>query len=856
MNLSRNWLKEFVQIDADDHSFAEAMTMSGTKVEATHRPMAELHNIVIGQVVSMKKHENSDHMFVCQVNVGEKPLQIVTGAQNVTEKDLVPVALPDSVVAGGKEIKSGELRGEKSEGMLCSLGELGLDIRDFPYAIEDGIWIIQEEDAVIGADIRSITGLEDSIVEFEITPNRVDCYSILGLVREVAVTYGKTFQQPTPVVKATCQDNLMELLDVEVQEGDPSKDTICPRYTARMVRNVKIAPSPRWLRERLRSCNVRPINNIVDITNYVMLEYGQPMHAFDYRYIKGNKIIVRESFEGETVITLDGIVRTPPTGSLVIADESKALGLAGIMGGENSEIQEDTVDIVLESATFHSKAIRDCANALGMRTDASGLFEKGLNPLNTLPALDRACELIELLEAGEVVEGTIDCLQEVENDLFIPFVPQKINKLLGTDLTGEEMWNYLEPLGFVLAELTENEEENGTKGGKTDVALLENGHYYAKIPWWRTDMEWYIDHTESKRQLEENAKKGPDENGVIMLGCLPPFAHYSHLAEEVARFYGYDKIPTTFMRGETTQGGFLPEEMVERQVGSLCRAMGYSEIITYSFISPSDLDKIRLSDTDSRRNTMKILNPLGEDTSIMRTTLMPSMMDILTRNHNNRNTEVRLYELGRTYFQKEDGLAREKKVLTMGGYGETMDFFTLKGGVETLLKKLRIDSVSFHPQKENTFFHTGRCATIQVKGKEIGVLGQVHPLVAKNYGISGEFFYGELSMESVMELVGKVPQYQPLPKFPPVNRDIALLCDETTAVGDLSACIQEAGSEILREVTLFDIYQGKGIPEGKKSVAFNLILRSDAGSLTGEEADSEIATILKALEQKLSAVLR
>ncbi len=799
MNISRNWLSKFVDCsDIDAHTFSEAMTLSGSKVEATHVPMAELKNIVVGQVVSMKKHENSDHMFLCQVNVGNETLQIVTGAQNVAEGNLVPVALHNSVVAGGKEIKSGELRGEKSHGMLCSLGELGLDLRDYPQAIEDGIWIIAPtltEEYTLGEDIRLITGLDDQVVEFEITPNRPDCLSVIGLAREVAATFGKEFRyHPEEIkVEAKCQDSLVELLDVETPDGD-----LCPRYTARMVRNVKIQPSPPWMRQALRNCGVRPVNNIVDITNYVMLEYGQPMHAFDYRYVKGGKIQVRRALEGETLVTLDGQERTLTTDMLVIADQERAVGLAGIMGGENSEIVDDTVDVVFESANFLGSSVRKTAVALGMRTDASGKFEKGLDPMNTLPAVEYACALVEQIGAGEVVEGIIDNLNYVPHPTVLALEGDSINKLLGTEIPIPEMQSFLEKIGFQASDAS---------------AVV--------VPSWRGDVE-----------------------------------HYTDLAEEVARFYGYNNIPTTAMRGQTTQGGFSASELVERELGALCRAMGYSEIITYSFISPTYLDKIRMSDQDPRRNSLRILNPLGEDTSMMRTTVLPSMLDILERNYNYRNPTAKLYELGRTYFQREDGLAEEPKVLSLGAYGKDMDFFQLKGAVETLLKKLRITQVSFVPEKENPSYHGGRCGKIFIDGVELGVLGQIHPLVAKNYGVEDALYCAELSLNVLLEKTGSVPQYQALPKFPGITRDIALLCDEALTVGAMQACIQEAGSELLRDVTLFDIYRGKGIPETKKSVAFNLVLRSDTGSLTGEEADAEVAGILSALETKLSAVLR
>lgn len=797
MNLSMKWLGNYVpNLEIDTHTFSEEMTLSGSKVEAVHTPMAELKNIVVGKVLSMKKHENSDHMFICQIDVGTGTnLQIVTGAQNVAEGNLVPVALDGSVVAGGKEIFSGELRGETSQGMLCSLGELGLDLRDYPDAIEDGIWIITQENAKIGEDIRKITGLDDAVVEFEITPNRPDCLSVLGLAREVAATFDRPFAyKPEDItVKANCKDSLATLLDIETPDPD-----LCPRYTARMVRNVKIQPSPDWMRQCLRNMGVRPVNNIVDITNYVMLEYGQPMHAFDYRYVKDGNIIVRRATEGEVLTTLDGVERKLTSEMLVIADGEKAVGLAGIMGGENSEIVADTVDVIFESANFLGSSVRKTAVALGMRTDASGKFEKGLDPMNTLPALERACALVEELGAGDVVEGIMDTLNFVPHPTVLALEPEKINGLLGTKIETSEMKTILEKIGF-----TVDDKEQVT------------------VPSWRADVE-----------------------------------HYSDLAEEVARFHGYNNIPTTFMRGETTQGGYLPEELVEREIGSLCRAMGYSEIITYSFISPSYLDKIRMPADDSRRTALKILNPLGEDTSMMRTTVLPSMLEILTRNYNYRNPSAYLYELGRTYFKGEGGLAEEPKVLSLGSYGKDSDFFSLKGAVETLLSRLRVKGVTFTPETANPSYHGGRCAKVLVNGSELGVLGQVHPLVAKNYGVDDELYCAELSLSVLLSVTGSVPQYVPLPKFPAMTRDIALLCDKAITVGQLQACIQEAGSPLLREVSLFDIYQGKGVAEDKKSVAFNLVLRSDEGSLTGEEADAEIATILKALETKLSAVLR
>ena len=697
MNLSRKWLQEFVSVDANDKDFAEAMTLSGSKVELTHDLGEEISNVVVGQIVSMVRHPNSDHMWICQLDVGQpEPVQIVTGAWNIHEGDVVPVALHKSTLPGGKKIEKGKLRGEVSNGMLCSLKELNLDERDFPYAvitpaallndykpldpnkpsipadikagdkvfgpvvcaqveavkaaqdgrwtcslsyaeqdgpsgaivttpcsnihagdlvayntrsniictledlhaqqaefphcIPDGIFVLREEGVKPGDDIKGVIGADDHVVEFEITPNRPDCLSVIGLAREAAATYNVPLTLHEPEVKGGGEGSLVELLDVETPASD-----LCPRYTARMVRNVKIGPSPKWMRERLRTMGVRPINNIVDITNYVMLEYGQPMHAFDYRYVKGGKIIVRRAAEGEELTTLDGQVRKLSANHLVIADETRAVGLAGIMGGENSEIVADTTDVVFESACFDGTCIRKGALALGMRTEASAKFEKGLDPMNTLPAVERACELVELLGAGQVVDGVIDILNHVPQPHVIRMDPERVNALLGTHIPAVDQYRYLARVNIVT-------EGHDFPDGPADVV----------IPSWRGDVEGIAD-----------------------------------LAEEVARFYGYNNIPTTLMRGQTTLGGYSGEQKLENLLGSVCRSCGYDEIITYSFISPTWYDKIRWPENDPRRESFKILNPLGEDTSIMRTTVLPSMLEILTRNYNFRNQSARLYELGR-----------------------------------------------------------------------------------------------------------------------------------------------------------------------------------------------------------------
>ena len=799
MLLSRKWLNEFVPVDANDRDFAEDMTLSGSKVEVTEIEGEEISNVVVGRVVEIKRHENSDHMWICQVDVGEEaPVQIVTGAQNVSQGDLVPVAKHNSTLPGGIHIKKGKLRGEVSNGMLCSYKELGMTDNDWPYSIVDGIFLLDSDPDLKakglkpGDEIRAAIGLDDHVVEFEITPNRPDCLSVIGLAREAAVTYGKKISLHEPVVKGGGPGNLSELLDVETPATD-----LCPRYTARMVRNVKIGPSPKWMRDRLRASGVRPINNIVDITNYVMLEYGQPMHAFDYRYVKGGKIVVRRAEDGETLTTLDGNVRNLNSSMLVIADETRAVGLAGIMGGENSEIVEDTVDVVFESANFNGTCIRRTALALGMRTEASAKFEKGLDVLNTLPAVNRACELVEMLGAGEVLDGVIDILNFVPQPKQLALRPEKINELLGTDIDTPEMCRILTELGF------------GVEGETITV------------PSWRGDVE-----------------------------------HYSDLAEEVARFYGYNQIPTTSMKGVTTRGGYSPEQLLERSLGNVCRGMGYDEIITYSFISPTYYDKIRLPEDSPLRKSMKIMNPLGEDTSIMRTTVMPSMLEILTRNYNYRNKSAHLYELGRTYFEREDGMADEPKLLSLGVYGPDESFFTLKGAVETVLESIRAEDVTYEAEKTNPSYHPGRCAKVYVKEQEVGILGQIHPLVAANYGVDAELYYAELRFDALFASRGADPEYTPLPKFPAVTRDIAVLVDVPVTVGALEACIRSAAKGLLKDVTLFDIYQGANLPSGKKSVAFNLVLRADDRSLTAQEADEEVKVVLERLEKDFGATLR
>ena len=792
MKLSREWLGEYTTIGAPDKEYCDAMTMSGSKVEGWEVTGSEISRVVVGRVISMERHTNSDHMWVCKIDVGgERELQIVTGAQNVNIGDLVPVALDGSTLPGGKEIRTGKLRGELSEGMLCSLGELGLEQRDFPYAIEDGIFIL-EEDCLPGDDIREVCGLNDSVVEFEITNNRPDCLSVRGLARESACTFHTPLTFAEPTVTAGHGD-IHEKLSVEIKDAE-----LCPRYTARMVKNIKIAPSPKWMRRRLRASGVRPINNIVDITNYVMLEYGQPMHAFDYACLHDGKIIVRRAEEGESLRTLDGNDHALTPGMLVIADPEGPVALAGVMGGANSEITDETTTIVFESANFLGHSIRKTAIALGMRTDASGRFEKGLDLFATVPAVDRACELVEMLGAGEVFDGTIDVLAKEPETTFIELDDKRINALLGTDIPREFMADTLTSLGFEL-----------------------NGNTLT-VPSWRGDCTMLAD-----------------------------------IAEECARFWGYDKIEATDIRGAATQGGYSEKTLFVRKLGTACRAMGYTEVMTYSFVSPSSLDKIKVPADSPLRDNYRILNPLGEDTSVMRTTALPSMLGVLSTNLNRRNMEAKLYEMA-TVYKKQPGkmLADERTVLTLGAYGGDVDFFALKGAVEALLCAARTPDVRFTADTETAAFHPGRCAAVWSGDTRLGTLGQIHPDVCTAYGLDGATYCAEIDVVLLHDLEGAEPVYTPLPRFPAITRDIAVVCDASVPVGELTECIRKAEKNVLRGVKLFDVYTGVGIPEGKKSVAFSLTLRSDDGTLTDDHAEEAVRAVLDALRENFGAVIR
>lgn len=784
MNLSKKWLRDFVDLDVSDKKFADEMTLSGSKVEAFEVEGHELANIVTGRIDSLERHPDSDHMWICMVNIGkDEPLQIVTGAQNLKAGDVVPVALDDSVVHGGKHIVKGKLRGVESNGMLCSLGELGLTAHDFPYAIEDGIFVLGDDcDKTLGIDIREAIGLNDTVTEFEITSNRPDCLSIIGLAREASATFGVPFKAHEPKVKG-CGGDVNEHLSVEIM--NPER---CYRYCGAVVQNVRVKPSPRWMRERLRACGVRPINNIVDITNYVMLEYGQPMHAFDLRFLEGNSVIVRTAKNGEKITTLDGIERDLTEDMLVIADKNKPVAVAGVMGGEFSGIMDDTNTIVFESACFNGPTTRITAKKLGMRTEASGRYEKELDPNNCMPALLRALELVEELDAGDVVSGIIDCDKSKKWERTLPFEPKWVNDFIGIDVSAEEQKRILEAIDF----------------------KVENGVII--VPSFRNDIE-----------------------------------HQADISEEIARFYGYQNIPDRKLGG-VANAKRTPEQNMERLVSSTLLGCGLSEIATFSFISPKHYDKIRLPKDDPRRTSVTITNPLGEDTSVMRTTVIPSMLDVLSRNYNNRNDAASLFEISNEYiWNGTEKLPDENVKVTLGMYGSDCDFFKLKAVIEELLYVAGVSNYDVAPVTDDPTFHPGRTAEITVNGVRIAYLGEVHPAVLANYSIGTKTYIGQVDFASLLKYGNLKRVYKPLPRFPASSRDLAFVCDIDLPVMTIEKVISKAVGQILEGITLFDVYVGSQIPDKMKSVAFSIKMRAADRTLTDEEADGAMKRAIKAL---------
>ena len=794
MDLPMSWLGDYTDITGvTPKEYSDKMTMSGSKVEGVENLGRELDKVVVGKVLGCEDHPDSDHLHVCMVDVGEdEPIQIVCGAPNVAVGQKVPVALNGSTLPGGMKIKKGKLRGVMSNGMICSHDELGIEPSRLGYEPEYGILVL-DETSEIGSDIKDLFGLNENVVEFEITSNRPDCFSIIGLARETAATFKKPFNVPVPTFNETDGD-INDMISVSI--SDPEK---CMRYCARAVKNVKIGPSPKWMRERLEACGVRAINNIVDITNYVLLEYGQPMHAFDIRDIAGGKINVRRANDGEVIKTLDEEDRTLTADDLVIADSDRAIAIAGVMGGFNSEIKDDTTTVVFESAMFDAASVRLTAQRVGLRTESSSRFEKGLDYTNTVPAIERACQLVEELGCGENVGGMIDVLGNVPESVSIKFRPEKINAFLGTDVSTEEMLEIFARLGIK---------------ADTDEMMLYP-------PSWRPDL------------LAE-----------------------ADIAEEVARFYGYDIIPTTLMTGATTCGIKTPEQKLESEISTILTSQGMYEIYTYNFQSPSVLDKLNIPADSELRNQVKISNPLGEDTSVMRTTMAGSMLDTLSRNYNYRTKSAKFFELGRVYIPNEKGqLPDEPRTLMMGMYGD-VDFFDIKGVCEEMFSELHIENVEYERLTDNPVYHPGRSAVIKVNGKVLGVIGEVHPSVLRNFEIGTKAYIGELDFMTIFNASNRDVKYTPLTKFPAVTRDFSIVVDASTPVAEIEKVMKKAGGKLLTKLELNDVYTGSQIPEGKKSVMYKAEFKAPDRSLTGEEADNLHAKIVKNLGNELGAELR
>lgn len=804
MNTALSWIKAYVpELDCTAQEYTDAMTLTGTKVEGFECLDEDLDKIVVGQVKKIEKHPDADKLVICQVDVGSETIQIVTGAPNVYEGMKTPVCLDGGRVAGGHDgsrtpggikIKKGKLRGVESYGMMCSIEELGSSKDYYPGAADDGLYDMGA-DAVVGADAVEVLGLHDVVFEYEITSNRVDCYSVLGIAREAAATFRKDFVPPV-VNKTGNSENVNDMVTVEVQDTG-----LCRRYCARMVKNIKLAPSPEWMQRRLAASGIRPINNIVDITNYVMEEYGQPMHAYDYETIAGHKIVVRRAADGEVFRTLDGQDRTLDSSMLMICDGEKAVGLAGIMGGENSKITDNVKTMLFEAACFDGTNIRLSAKKVGLRTDASGKFEKGLDPYNAEAAINRACQLIEELGAGEVIGGMVDVFPEKPALKTLPFEPDKYNKLLGTDVSRQDMLSYFERL-----ELDYDKEADEIH-----------------IPSFRQDLLRTCD-----------------------------------MAEEVARFYGYDKIPMTLPSGESTSGKLsfkLRVEEIARRVAQFC---GFSQSMNYSFESPKAFDKLLIPEDSELRKAITIMNPLGQDFSIMKTQALNGMLSSLATNYNRKNKNVRLYEIGNIYIPKSLPLTElpdERTQFTLGMFGDG-DFFTMKGVVEEFFEQVGLDGrITYNPDNKKPFLHPGRQADIIYDGQIVGFLGEVHPSVADNYGIGDRVYYADIDMPYIVEKAAFDKKYEGIAKFPASTRDISLVVDKSVMVGTMEDAIVKRGGKLLESCSLFDIYEGAQVGDGKKSVAFSLVFRANDRTLSDTEINEVMDKILSELTN-LGAVLR
>ena len=797
MNVPMSWLKSYADIDADTQQIADDMTMSGSKVESIEYIGKDFCNVVTGKITKIEKHPNADKLVVCQVDIGGRTVQIATGATNVLEGQYVPVALDGAVLAEGKKIKNSELRGVESQGMLCSIDELGYTRADYPEAPENGIYIFEGEVA-LGLDALELLQIKEDIIEYEITNNRPDCYSIVGLAREAAATYGKKFNYPEITVKEEATGHASDHVSVEIASPD-----LCYRYAARVVKNVKIEQSPLWLRHRLTCAGLRPINNIVDITNYVMLELGQPLHAFDASGVAEGKIIVRNAADGEKITTLDGNERNLDSSMLVIADPTKAVAIAGVMGGENSMVSDGSEAVIFESANFNGTNIRLTSKKLGLRTDASGKYEKGLDPNLSLDAVNRCVQLVEMLGCGEVVQGVVDNYPAPLEKRKVAFNPAKINALLGTEISKSDMYAYLNRL--------EIEVEN-------NVAI---------VPTFRPDLEIEAD-----------------------------------IAEEIARIYGYNKIETTLSAGKPTAGKKSKKQITEDLIKNTMTALGFSEAMTYSFESPKVFDKLMIPEGSILRNTTVIKNPLGEDFSIMRTVTLNGMLGNMATNYNRRLDEALLFEIARVYLPKAlplIELPHEEDMLTIAFFskGGAKDFFYLKGICEEMFDVMgMLDKIQVEAEKDLPFMHPGRCAHISAFGQDAGFMGEIHPLVAENYGIGAKVYIACIPCSLFYERANLVREYKPLPKYPAMTRDIAMLVKDEVASGQIERIIRKRGGKLIEDVKLFDIYKGAQIAEGMKSLAYSIAFRAEDRTLTDEEVSEKMDTIVASLEKETGANLR
>ena len=799
MKTSREWLEEYSEIDVDTVKLGDILTMAGQKVETIEQTGNDIKNVVVGKILEIKKHPDADHLVVTKVDVGTEILQIVTGADNIKENDIVPIAKDGASLPGGVKIKTGKLRGIDSCGMMCSVGELGLNLADYPGQIDHGIMILEKElEKDLGKDVVEILNLREDIIDFEITPNRPDCLSIEGLGRETAVALNKPFKNPRNDI------DLMKVEDKESIEGlkvSIEAPDLCYRYIARVVKNVKIGQSPEWLKRRLKACGVRSINNIVDITNYVMLEMGQPMHAFDINSIEGKQIIVRRAKNGEKITTLDEVERELDENNLVIADKNKPVAIAGVMGGLNSEIEKDTETVVFESAVFYGGSVRKTSKKVGLRTEASSRFEKGLSSENALRAINRAVQLVEQLNVGEVIDGKIDVYPTKQKINKIPFDAEKINNLIGTNISKQEMLDILNKLDIKI---------------ENDVAIA---------PYFRMDLEQSAD-----------------------------------LAEEVARFYGYDKLDTTLMKANTTVGVRTKEQKIEHIIRQTLQNEGLSEIYTFGFINEKELDKSNIPE-DLKKTAICIQNPLSEDYKYMRPSTIPSMLSTLSFNINQKNQEAALFDISRSYRNIEDRVQKgevpeEDKILTIGMYGDEVDFFILKGIIENILSQVSINRYDIEKETKNESYHPGRCANIKVGIDTIATFGEIHPEVLQNYDISKRAFLAEINLTKITKYARENKKYVEVPKFPAVERDIAMIVDEEIAVGDIEKVITKRGKKLLESVTLFDIYRDSKLGENKKSVAYALKFRDKSKTLSDEEVNKIMDEILTELEKKFNAELR